>query len=93
MADLRCRAGDLAIVTHSCNPAMLGRIVVVRSYRCDAGRWKVEAMGAPVLGTGFESGSPVLTRDWLFRDSSLQPLRGETSVSAEDRRVEEMHHG
>ncbi|MDN7825125.1 hypothetical protein QZN01_20955 [Burkholderia cenocepacia] len=68
----------MAIVIQTINPALLGHIVVVLKYDNDAASWEVEDTGGPVLGTEFSSGMPILTRNWMFSDRALQPLRGKS---------------
>ncbi|KVP40868.1 hypothetical protein WJ89_18630 [Burkholderia ubonensis] len=78
--ELRCKAGDIARVVHSTNMALVDRIVaVVQLY--EDGRWECELVGAPVLGLADDGEGLILTRDWLFPDSCLQP-RVDTRVAA-----------
>ncbi|MCW3581582.1 hypothetical protein [Burkholderia cenocepacia] len=78
--ELRCKAGDLARVVHSPNEALFNRIVSVVQLHED-GRWECELVGAPVLGLADDGEGLILTRDWLFPDSYLQP-RVSTRVAA-----------
>lgn len=81
---LRCRPGDLAIIIRSPrNPAILGRIVQIQEYDIEADRWQIRLMGAPAFGLGLRTGRPLVAHNWLFRDSSLQPLRGGGEVLRE----------
>lgn len=76
MARFRCRPGDLARVIYTKNPALLGRTVFVDG-RYDAKRWAVIVLGEGVAGTSIRDGRPIFGNDFVFRDSSLLPLRGE----------------
>lgn len=78
---LRCRPGDLARVVHSTNPALIDQIVVVERWRQDHGRWAVCLLGGAVLGVTLSGREPVVTSRYGFRDSSLEPLSPEITVS------------
>lgn len=72
---LRCRPGDVARVVRSPNEALVGRIVEVVQLHCD-GRWECELAGPPVMGLADDGDGLILTRDWLFPDSCLEPRPG-----------------
>ncbi|MDJ1160809.1 hypothetical protein QHI69_02690 [Burkholderia gladioli pv. gladioli] len=90
MAKLRCRPGDLARVVYSKNPALLGRIVLVDRINPRDSRWEVTLLGEPVLGVEDNTGIPLLTSYWRFKDWSLVPLRGDELESSE-RETEACH--
>lgn len=69
---LRCRPGNLARVIYSTNPALVRRIVQTTALHED-GRWECILIGDAVFGVADDGGSPLLTRDWLFPDSCLEP--------------------
>lgn len=76
MNNLRCRPGDLARITCSTNRTLINRICIVE-YRNDTERWAVTLLGEPAFGLTRRDRRPVVTNDFSFRDSSLEPLRGE----------------
>ncbi|WP_175850025.1 hypothetical protein [Burkholderia cepacia] len=84
MADLRCRAGDLARVVRSKNPALPGRIVVVDRIH-NADQWEVTVLGDPVLGVDACNNRPIVTNHYLVPDSSLVPLRGDELIDEEEK--------
>lgn len=69
---LRCRAGDLARVVISTNPALVGVVVLIERLRSD-GRWDV-VLARPAFGLMARSRRPVVTQEFTFRDESLEPL-------------------
>lgn len=71
---LRFRPGDIARVIHSINPALIDQIVVILAWRPDHGRWAVRLLSGPILGVTLLARQPVLTTEYGFRDSSLEPL-------------------
>ena len=70
--ELRCKAGDTARVVRSSNEALIDRIVTVMQLHED-GRWECELVGRPVLGCADDGEGLILTRDWLFPDTCLEP--------------------
>ncbi|RRA01126.1 hypothetical protein [Burkholderia cepacia] len=90
MAKLRCRPGDLARVVRSSNPALVRRIVIVERLH-DGECWETTVLGDPVFGVTTCDKRPIVTNDYVFRDSSLLPLRGDDH---EIKAIEqEVHHG
>lgn len=81
--NLRCQPGDLAIVIHSINPILIGHIVVVGVHRTDSAMWEVLDMGGEAFGIEADTGCPIVTNNWLFHDSALQPIRGGVEVLQE----------
>jgi hypothetical protein len=78
MANLRCRAGDLARVIYSSNPTLVGRIVLVECWNDETNdRWETTVFGVPTLGLELRTKRPVVTTKFAFRDTSLLPLRGD----------------
>ncbi|QCP50187.1 hypothetical protein FAZ95_13955 [Trinickia violacea] len=69
----RCAPGQQARIVYSSNEALKGRVVRVERLHCD-GRWECVLVGDPVLGLADDGIGLVLTRDWLFPDSYLEPL-------------------
>ncbi|KWZ43430.1 hypothetical protein WS72_11535 [Burkholderia savannae] len=82
-ARLRCRPGDLARVINSPNAALVGRTVEVVQLHCD-GRWECVLEGGAVIGLADDGLGLLLTRDWLFPDSLLEPrrVRGPATLTA-----------
>lgn len=92
MANLRCRPGDLARITCSTSHSLINRICIVE-YRNDTDRWAVTLLGEPAFGLTRRDRRPVVTNDFSFRDSSLEPLRGdETDDLQKDCRVSRRMH-
>lgn len=69
---LRCRAGDFARVVASTNPALIGGVVLVERLRMD-GRWDV-TLERPAFGLTARGRRPVVTQEFTFKDSSLEPI-------------------
>lgn len=77
--DLQCKARQLAKVVCSLNPSLVGRLVRIARLHVD-GRWECELIGEPVVGLADDGDGFVVTRDWLFCDSCLEPQRTYDSV-------------
>ncbi len=76
---LRCRPGDLAIVTNCAVPERLGLVVRVIERCSEAGyEWLTEVRGWGVWGRDVKSGRVARCRFALMRDASLTPIKGET---------------
>ena len=71
---LRCRPGDLARVIYSCNPSLIGQVVVVEAWHTELGRWRVCLLSGPNFGVGMLTNRPIYTAHYNFKDSSLEPL-------------------
>lgn len=69
---LRCRAGDIARVVASTNPALVGGVVLVERLRVD-GRWDV-TLERPAFGLTARGRRPVVTQEFTFKDASLEPI-------------------
>lgn len=75
---LRCRPGDLAIVTKCGVPERIGLIVKVIERRTDRGHdWLTEVQGGGVLGRDVTTGAVGRCAYLLMRDQSLTPLSEE----------------
>ncbi|RRA04460.1 hypothetical protein DF054_23795 [Burkholderia cepacia] len=75
---LRCRPGDLAIVTRCGVPARIGLLVrVVERCRDSEHDWIAEIQGPGVFARGVDSGHPMLRKRALLWDWNLTPIRGE----------------
>lgn len=76
-ARLRCRPGDLAIVTKCGVKERIGLLVrVVERCESDAHDWVTELQGLGILARGVTSGRVSLRRRALMRDWNLTPIRG-----------------
>lgn len=75
---LRCRPGDLAIVTKCGVPERIGLLVRVLQ-RCSNGThdWLVELLGPGVLAPGVTTRRITTRNRALLRDSSLTPIKGQ----------------
>lgn len=69
---LRCRAGDIARIVASTNPALVGGVVLVERLRAD-GRWDV-TLERPAFGLTARGRRPVVTQEFAFNDVSLEPI-------------------
>lgn len=76
--NLRCRPGDLAIVTRCDNPRHIGRLVTIQKRSTlPQSDWIVELVGTPVRGRSIFTGrigefARVTVFDW-----NLTPIAGE----------------
>jgi hypothetical protein len=73
LAGRRCKPGDLARITYSTNPLLIGRVVFVEKWG-QHDRWDVTLIGAPTFGLEFNTGRPVVGYKTAFRDASLCPI-------------------
>ncbi len=75
---LRCRPGDLAIVTKCSVPERIGLIVRVVERRGDFGYdWLTEVQGSGVRGRDVTTGEVARCGYLLLHDNSLTPIKGE----------------
>lgn len=74
IARLRCKPGDLVRVVVAVNPEMLGAVALVQRRRPD-GRWNV-LLDRSARGVTLRGGRVVETREFCFRDESLEPIAG-----------------
>lgn len=74
---LRCRPGDLAIVTRCGVPERIGLLVRVIE-RCTDGKrdWLTRIEGAGVIAAGVDTGRVAVRRMALMDDANLTPIRG-----------------
>ncbi|WP_186188070.1 hypothetical protein [Burkholderia gladioli] len=83
MADLRCKIGDLAIVTKCDARSRIGMLVEVASARPTPDYdWRVRILGGPVTGRGvhcqrFGEFTHAAVHDW-----NLTPIRGEAELDS-----------
>ncbi|KGV82091.1 hypothetical protein X887_2165 [Burkholderia pseudomallei MSHR4375] len=81
MAELRCKIGDLAIVTQCDARARIGMLVEVASARPTPDHdWHVRILGGPVTGRSvydrrFGEFTHAAVHDW-----NLTPIRGEAEL-------------
>lgn len=87
MRKLRCRVGDLAIVTKCPVPERIGLFVRVVSASPTAEHaWCVEFIGAPVTGVTVHGGEVRECRQAVAHDWNLTPIRGESASLLVDSR-------
>jgi hypothetical protein len=85
MRELKCRIGDLAIVTKCGVPERIGLLVRVIA-RADAPHdWLTEIQGAGVVARGFVTGKVGLRNQALMHDWNLTPIRGEELIDEEEK--------
>lgn len=74
---LRCKPGDLAIVTKCGVPERLGLIVRVVERCLDAGYdWLTEVQGPGYLGRDIKTGRRGVCKEALVHDWNLTPING-----------------
>lgn len=77
---LRCRPGDLAIVTKCAVPERIWLLVRVVERCMDGKRdWLTEIQGPGVVARGVITGRVALRRMALMDDSNLTPIKGQGS--------------
>lgn len=75
---LRCRPGDLAIVTKCGVPERIGLLVRVIERCADGTRdWLTKIEGAGVVAPGVATGRVAMRKMALMDDSNLTPIRGQ----------------
>lgn len=75
---LRCKPGDLAIVSRCRNPAHIGLIVrIVSSHENGDFDWNVKLIGSPIKGRAIYSGRIATFRRAAAFDWNLTPLPGQ----------------
>ncbi|MBR8164426.1 hypothetical protein KDW98_24985 [Burkholderia vietnamiensis] len=81
MADLRCKIGDLAIVTKCDARSRIGMLVQVASARpTPAHDWRVRVLGGPVTGRSVYDGRSGEFAHAAVHDWNLTPIRGEVDL-------------
>lgn len=71
---LRCRPGDLARVVDAWNPALVGRIVLIRMAHSET-EWVVTLLGEPGVTLTKNRTRMVASNSALAYDSALEPIR------------------
>lgn len=92
VSGLRCRPGDLAKVKEAWNPALVGRIVMIKAAHSRT-EWVVTLLGEPGVTLTKKRKRLAASNCALAYDAALEPIRalgsgrnGEvTAVSEEDR--------
>lgn len=75
---LRCRPGDLAIVTKCGVPERIGLLVRVIERCADGARdWLTKIEGVGVVAPGVNTGRVAMRRMALMDDANLTPIRGQ----------------
>ncbi|MBU9133652.1 hypothetical protein KTD17_11700 [Burkholderia multivorans] len=91
MRKLRCKVGDLAIVTKCGVPERIGILVRIVASAVAPHDWVTEVQGAPVWARQARSRRMAWCREALCHDWNLTPIRGELSaddMDAEQRQPE-----
>lgn len=78
----RCRRGDLARVVEAWNPALVGRIVLVRAAYSET-EWVVTLLGEPGVTLTKNRKRIVASNCALAYDSALEPIRAADPESAD----------
>lgn len=83
--ELRCKPGDVAIVSRCKNRSRIGVLVrVIGPHESDDFDWVVELLGGPIKGRGIRSDKVVAHRRAAAFDWNLTPLAGQASSDRED---------
>ncbi|HDR9802415.1 TPA: hypothetical protein QDC55_003289 [Burkholderia cenocepacia] len=91
MRELKCKVGDLAIVTRLPVAERIGLLVrIVESSPELEYCWLVEFQGSGVLGRDIRSKRVMPCRFGLFHDWNLTPIRSDELINEEEKR-EEIH--
>lgn len=90
---LRCRPGDLAIVTKCGKPERIGLLVRVIGRCPDHGYdWLTEVLGPGIMGRDVFTGMIINCKEALMYDHNLTPIRGanprQQSARIDERRCE-----
>ncbi|AJX79311.1 hypothetical protein [Burkholderia pseudomallei] len=81
MADLRCKIGDLAIVTKCDARTRIGMLVEIASARPTSDHdWRVRVLGGPVTGRSVFDGRSGEFTHAAVHDWNLTPIRGEADL-------------
>lgn len=73
--ELRCRPGDLAIVTKSGVRSLVGLVVEILEHSRDLDHdWLIEIQGRGIEAPGMHSGLVMQRRRGLMRDDHLSPI-------------------
>jgi hypothetical protein len=93
MSNLRCKVGDLAIVTKCGVPERIGLLVRVVE-RCTYGDcdWLAEVQGRGTWGRDRGTGKLMFCRNVLCRDWNLTPIRGEEPFEQDVTEESEVGH-
>ncbi|AWY60064.1 hypothetical protein A8H35_18505 [Burkholderia thailandensis] len=70
----RCRPGDLAKVKEAWNPALIGRIVLIKAAHSET-EWAVTLLGEPGVTLTKNRKRVVASNCALAYDSALEPIR------------------
>ncbi|MDR8077628.1 hypothetical protein KPA96_18380 [Burkholderia cenocepacia] len=91
MREMKCKVGDLAIVTRLPVAERIGLLVrIVESSPELEYDWLVEFQGSGVLGRDIRSKQVMPCRFGLFHDWNLTQIRGDELIDEEEKR-EEIH--
>lgn len=71
---LRCRPGDLARVVSAWNPALIGRVVLIKAAHSKT-EWVVTLLGAPGVTLTKNRKRIAASNCALAYDSALEPIR------------------
>lgn len=83
--ELRCKPGDVAIVSRCNNRSRIGVVVrVVSRHESGDFDWVVELLGGPIRGRGIRSGKVKAHRRAAAFDWNLTPLADQASSDRED---------
>lgn len=82
--ELRCKPGDVAIVSRCLNRSRIGMLVrIIGPHGSDDFDWDVEILGGPIRGRGIRSGCVGTHRKAAVFDWNLTPLGGQAHSDRE----------
>jgi hypothetical protein len=85
MPNLRCKAGDLAIVTKCTETTFIGLLVrVIERDANDGCDWVVEVQGRPIMTRTARSGAMRLCRKVVAYDWNLTPIRSDAETESSE---------
>ena len=86
--ELRCKPGDVAIVSRCRNRSRIGILVrVIAPHGSGDFDWDVEILGGPIRGRGIRSGQVGTHRKAAVFDWNLTPLAGQGHSDREDQQT------
>ena len=86
--ELRCKPGDVAIVSRCLNRSRIGVLVrVIGPHDTKDFDWDVELLGGPIRGRGIRSGRVGTHHRAALFDWNLTPLAGLGHSDREDRQT------
>jgi hypothetical protein len=93
MAKNRCRPGDMVRIVYSLRPQLIGQIAIVEQWMPEHDRWGIRLISGKAICPSATTGLLIVASLFVFKDSSLEPLRGEEDLPASHEQTDEVRHG